>query len=160
MNIQTTRFGNIEIPDQKIIHFPYGLLGFEKEKRFALLPFAPDIDCPLEWLQSLNTPDLAFVVTDPFIYVPDYKLRLTGEEKRVLQIEPKTAVTTRAIVTIPTVHTDMTANLVAPLVINLDRMSARQCVLTTTEYDTRHYLLPQEVREGSKTPVPAHSSPA
>jgi flagellar assembly factor FliW len=55
---------------------------------------------------------------------------------------------TRAIVTVPENYFEMTANLVAPLVINLDAGLARQFVLTSMEYDTRHYLLPQEVREG------------
>ena len=153
MIYETTRFGSLEVKDNEILNFPVGLYGFEKEKAFIRLPFNPNIESPMEWLQSLRTPGLAFVITDPFLYVPDYSVKLTEEEKKQIRFEPGNSLMTRAIVTLPENYLEMTANLVAPLVINLNSGLARQFVLTSMEYDTRHYLLPQEVREGKvKTP--------
>ncbi|KMP11126.1 flagellar assembly factor FliW [Candidatus Nitromaritima sp. SCGC AAA799-A02] len=143
MNYETARFGSLEIKDDEIINFPDGLYGFDKEKEFVLLPLDPQIESPMEWLQSLRTPELAFVVTDPFLFVPQYKMVLSDDEKDQLKIKSAESVMIRVIVTIPKVHADMTANLVAPLVINQENRLARQIVLTTAEYDTRHCLLPK-----------------
>ncbi len=147
MKVETTRFGSLEVEEGDVICFRDGLYGFEQEKAFARLPFAPNVENPMEWLQSLKTPSLAFVITDPFLFIPDYSVVLTSEEKKQIEIENADQVVTRAIVTLPENFLEMTANLVAPLVINLDRMLAKQFVLATTEYDTRHFLLPPEVRE-------------
>lgn len=148
MIYETTRFGSLEVKDSEILNFPVGLYGFDKERDFLRLPFNPNIESPMEWLQSLQTPGLAFVITDPFLYVPDYSVKLTENEKKQIRFEPGNTIATRAIVTVPENYLEMTANLVAPLVINLDAGLAKQFVLTSMEYDTRHYLLPQEVREG------------
>lgn len=148
MIYETTRFGSLEVKDSEILNFPVGLYGFDKERDFLRLPFNPNIESPMEWLQSLQTPGLAFVITDPFLYVPSYSVKLTENEKKQIQFEPGNTLATRAIVTVPENYLEMTANLVAPLVINLDAGLAKQFVLTSVEYDTRHYLLPQEVREG------------
>jgi len=152
MNFNTTRFGEVEFPDDKIIHFPEGLLGFEMEKRFALLPFTEEEDCPLVWMQSLKTPELAFVVTDPNIFVPDYAVDLLENERSEIELSPDQSFALRVIVTVPEVYIDMTANLVGPLVINPDKMIGKQFVLTTPKYDTRHHLFSKDVRD-SQTPV-------
>ena len=148
MKYNTTRFGNIEVKETEVLNFPVGLYGFETENQFTRLPFAPNIESPMEWLQSLQTPGLAFVITDPFLYVPDYSVKLTESEKTEIGFEPGHTLETRVIVRIPENYLEMTANLVAPLVINLTSGLARQFVLTSMEYDTRHFLLPQETRAG------------
>jgi len=152
MIFRSSRLGQIEIHDTEIIQFPEGLYGFETQKRFCLLPFDTTIDCPLKWLQSLDNPDLAFVVTDPFLYVPDYRVVLSPEEQRLFHASPADTLVTLVIVRVPEDYTKMTANLVAPLVVNPQKMIGRQVVLSNPEYDTRHYLLPEEVRAG-QTPV-------
>jgi len=147
MNYQSTRLGPFEVKDNEIIQFPDGLYGFENETRFALLPFSATIDTPLQWIHSLKTPDLAFVVTDPNNYVPDYKLSLTEEDRKQIGLEFDGSVMVLAIVTIPQNPHEMTANLVAPIVINAQKLIAKQFVLTTPEYHTRHHLLPGEPKE-------------
>ncbi len=87
---------------------------------------------------------LAFIVTDPFVFVPQYNMVLSDSGKDLPKIESTESVAIRVIVTILKVHTEMTANPVAPLVINQQNNLARQTVLTSAEYDTRHYLMPQE----------------
>ena len=63
MNVHTTRFGTVDLDEKRIITFPAGLLGFSSFKSFALLQ--PDDEGVFFWLQSLDSPELAFVVTDP-----------------------------------------------------------------------------------------------
>ncbi len=151
MKYETTRFGDLDVKESETLHFPVGLYGFEQERDFIRLPFDPNVESPMEWMQSLKTPELAFVVTDPFLYVPEYSVKLTEDEKKHILYEPSHTLLTRAIVTIPQNYLEMTANLVAPVVINLDTKTARQIVLTSMEYDTRHHLLSEEIREGKVT---------
>ena len=146
MKVNTSRFGTLDIPENKIIHFPDGLYGFEKETEFTLLPFNPNVESPMEWMQSLKSSHLAFVITDPYLYLLDYKLKLSEEDKKRVKLEGQELFLTRTIVTIPENYLEMTANLIAPLVINKDKGVAKQFVLTSMDYDTRHYLLPEEMR--------------
>ena len=151
MKLETTRFGTIDIEEKQIIEFSDGLYGFEKENRFTLLPFNPNVESPMEWMQSILSPHLAFVITDPYLYVPEYKLKLLEEDKKKVGLGLDESFLTRSIVTIPENYTEMTANLVAPLVINSSKRVAKQFVLTSMEYDTRHYLLPEEMRTTTLT---------
>jgi len=153
MNFQTTRFGVLELQETEIIHFPEGLFGFEGENQFALLPFDPNVECPLQWLQSLQTPDLAFVVTNPFVYHPDYKINLTSDDRKKIDLDEDGVISVLVIVKIPEDFTKMTANLIAPLVVNNDKMRCVQFVMTSPEYDTQHYLLPEELRTQAATSV-------
>ena len=146
MIFNTTRFGDVDFPDEKIIHFREGVLGFEMEKQFAVLPFTEE-ECPLEWLQSTLTKGLAFVVTDPNIFIPEYAINLLENEREDLELLPGNSFVLRVIVTVPDSYVNMTANLAGPLVINPEKMIGRQFVLTKPEYDTRHHLFPKDVRE-------------
>jgi len=147
MKYETAHFGSIEIQDDQILHFPDALYGFENEKEFALLPLDPNIESPMEWLQSLRSKELSFIVTDPFLFVPQYQMVLSDSEKNQLQIKTTESVMIRVIVTIPKIHVDMTANLVAPLVINQTNQLAKQVVLTNAEYDTKYPLISQKEKE-------------
>ena len=141
MKYETARFGSVEIQDKDILLFPGALYGFDQEKEFVILPLDSKIESPMEWLQSLRSRELAFIVTDPFLFVPEYKMVLSDSEMDQLKLESMESVAVRVIVTIPKVHSEMTANLVAPLVINQKNRLAKQVVLTSAEYDTKYSLI-------------------
>jgi flagellar assembly factor FliW len=147
MKYQSTRFGEFEVTDNEILNCPDGLYGFERETQFALLPFDPTIDSPLEWLQSLTTPELAFVVADPASFVPDYAVTLTAEDRRAIGLGEDEAFQIRVIVTVPEDYRRMTGNLLAPLVIHPRMNTGKQVVLTQPDYNTQHPLLPNAVRD-------------
>jgi len=147
MKYPSTRFGEFEVTDDAVLNFPDGLYGFESETRFALLPFDPKVESPLEWLQSLTTPDLAFVVANPSPFVPDYAVTLTPEDRRSLGLAEQDAFDLRIIVTVPEDYRRMTGNLLAPLVIHRRLNTGRQLVLSRPEYSTRHPLLPHATRD-------------
>ena len=62
VKIETSRFGSLEVPEDRVIRFPVGLLGFPRLNRYILIDYK---DTPLKWLQSVEDPDVAFIVTDP-----------------------------------------------------------------------------------------------
>ena len=72
MDVRTTRFGLVAIAEDRVISFPKGLLGFSECTRFCLLE--PGADACFFWLQSLDEPGLAFVITAPSLFVPDYSV--------------------------------------------------------------------------------------
>ncbi|MBW1722065.1 MAG: flagellar assembly protein FliW [Deltaproteobacteria bacterium] len=138
--IDTTRFGSIEIEEEKIIHFPQGILGFPEQKDYILFPHKPD--SPFYWLQSVTNPELAFVLTNPFLFFEDYLSRLTPAEEDLLKAENGGEVNVFVLVTIPQGKAEeMTANLLGPLVIEVETRVGRQVVLPNSGYSHRHPLL-------------------
>jgi flagellar assembly factor FliW len=139
----TLRFGPIEVEDEKVIHFPEGIPAFEQEHEFVIIPY--DEESPYVFLQSLQTPDLAFLMTMPFIFFPDYEFELDDENQQKLGLERQEDMLLYVLLTIPQGRVqDMTANLMAPLVINAANQQARQLVLEHSPYQTKHRLFPTD----------------
>jgi flagellar assembly factor FliW len=70
VNVVTHRFGPLEVPDEDVFVFPAGLPGFARLKKFTFVQHRPDT--PFRWLQSMESPSVAFVVADPTLIVADY----------------------------------------------------------------------------------------
>ncbi len=129
MIIPTSRFGKVEISPEDVISFPEGLLGFSDLRKFVVLD--DPTDDIFAWLQSCEEPRIAFPILEPEIFMDSYKGQLTKTDLDSLGLKEATAKGIRyfTIVTIPDDPTLMTANLKAPIVINLQARMARQCVL-------------------------------
>ncbi|WP_425058505.1 Flagellar assembly factor FliW [Sporomusa carbonis] len=140
MLIRSTRFGNIEIADNDIIRFPHGLPGFSEEKAFAFLPYQPD--SPFAFLQSATDPDLTFVIVEPFAFFKDYTFRLDEEFVAELGLSDDNPPRIFNIVRIPEKAEEMTANLLAPIIVNWKTRTAIQIVLEKSPYTVRHRLFP------------------
>lgn len=136
MNLQTGRFGSITVEDSEIIAFPHGLLGFPDCTRFCLVD--PGDDTLILWLQSLDRPDLVFALLEPQIFRPEYSVRLSAVELRELKLESVQNAAVYCILTLPQDLTLMTANIKAPIVINLKAQVARQVVLQENEYSLKY----------------------
>lgn len=141
MRIKSTRFGELEITDSQLIQFPHALPGFPEEKEFAILPYQPD--SPFAFLQSLNEPDLTFVITEPFVFFPDYSFELDDTIAAELGIDGDNKPKIFNIVRIPDKAEEMTANLLAPILVNSQTHQAIQIVLEKSPYTVRHRLFPQ-----------------
>ena len=151
--ITTTRFGEIEEAEGKILHFAAGLPAFEDEHEFIIVPY--DEESPYVFLQSASTPDLAFLMTIPFIFFPDYEFRLEDDVLESLALENQEDLLLYTLLTIPGSDIrEMTANLLAPIVINSRTNEGRQIVLDKSAYRTKHKLFHKqakpEVREESE----------
>src|SRR5687768_17772104 len=88
IEIQSTRFGTLVVDDGRIINFPNGLLGFPDHKRFALIQTGEENY--FFWLQSVDEPNLAFVVTDPSIFFKGYEVPLRDETRQDLRLDTDT----------------------------------------------------------------------
>lgn len=143
MKLETRQFGTVEVQPDSIITFPMGLLGFESLHDFVLLDQAEV--SPLQWLQSVDDPQLAFTVIDPVTIFEDYAPALSGEDREALELGGDTPAMVRVLVTVPDNPRDMTANLLGPLVFNPARAKGRQVVLHESGYPVRQRLLPDPV---------------
>lgn len=141
MRLSTTYFGEIDINEDKIIHFENGLKGFEENKDFAIINnFDTEDPVPFFWLQSTEKPDLAFVLTVPFIFNPDYQFDLPEDVEKMLHIDPQSEIGVYSIVRIPENFTEFTYNLQAPIVVNYKTREADQIVLYDEPYSTREHF--------------------
>ena len=141
--INTLRFGELEIEEQDVVRFADGIPAFEDEHEFVVLPY--EEGTPYMFLQSLITPELAFLMTDPFVFFPDYSFELDDENMEKLAINSMDDVLVCTLISVPRSGVaDMTTNLLAPVVINRHTMQARQIVLEKTQYTTKHRLFPEK----------------
>ena len=141
--VDTVRFGEIDVEEDKVVHFEQGIPAFEDEHEFIVIPY--DAESPYYFMQSLSTPDLAFLLTVPFVFFPEYEFELDDISLKELGIKHQEEVLLYVLITIPGGKVeDMTANLMAPVVINTTNMQARQVVLERSGYTTRHRLFPKK----------------
>ncbi len=140
MKIQTTRFGNIEIPEDQIISMPSGPVGFSEMKRYVLLEHKKG--SPFLWLQSVDADTLAFVLIDPLLFKPDYKIQISPEDSQGLGFtNGDTGIQVLVIVNVTAGERgEITANLLAPIVINPTKRLGKQVVLYQSQYPTRYPL--------------------
>lgn len=145
--VNTSRFGEIEVDEQKIVQFAGGIPAFEDEHEFVILPY--DEESPYYFMQSIKSPDLAFLLTNPFLFFPDYTFEIDDATIRELEIKNQENVFYYSMITIPNGSIRyMTANLLAPVVLNGDNMRAKQVVLEKSNYTTKHRLFPEAKKEG------------
>ncbi|MCL4235574.1 MAG: flagellar assembly protein FliW [Deltaproteobacteria bacterium] len=141
VRVHTSRFGDIEVEIGRAIKIPGGLLGFPDSARYALLE--PDQDSPFWWLQSLDEGDLAFVVTDPLEFFPDYRVDARSEELDALGISDRSDLDVLVLLSLKGGIESMTANLQGPILLNAKTRVGRQFVLKDSGYQTRHALFPE-----------------
>ena len=140
MKIKTRQFGEVNIDDGKIINMPSGIPGFKDQKRYVVLQ--KEETAPFFLFQCVDDPNLAFVVLDPVKVYPEYTLEEKDFESTVDWEFEKEGVTCFVIVTIPNGNPEkMTANFMAPLVINNERKEGLQLILQNSPYSHQQKLL-------------------
>lgn len=139
MKINTLRFGTVEIDKSEIIIVPEGIIGFPDIKRYVILDMGKDT--PFKLFQAIDEPTVGFVIIDPILFKPDYKVKIRKEDLYSLSAENLNEIVTAVIVTIPEDLYKMTANLRGPLLINLKSRLARQLVLSDDTYNTRQLII-------------------
>lgn len=141
MTIQTTRFGQVEIKSEDLIEFKEGVLGFGHLRKFVLLD--DPTDEVFAWIQSCERPEIAFPVLEPEFFAANYKFTLTKSDMEALNVKGMDRVKVFCIVTIPEDPAMMTANLKAPILINIPDRLARQCVLQDNHLAIREPIFVQ-----------------
>ncbi|CAH0237703.1 Flagellar assembly factor FliW [Peribacillus sp. Bi96] len=145
MILQTKFHGEIELSEEETYRFDSGIPGFLEEKQFCLLTLD---DTPFFVLQSIETKQVAFIMTNPFDVFRDYEVKLPDEVLSSLQIETEQEVVTFVILTIQDPFNETTANLQAPIIINRSNKTGKQLIMSGSEYRTKHRLFESPAEQG------------
>ncbi|GAB6393005.1 MAG: flagellar assembly protein FliW [Treponematales bacterium] len=138
MKVETKAYGLIDIDEKQRLVFPQGLLGFEMYKDYALLDAEKQ---PFYWLQSLDAAPLAFILINPFLFMPDYEVDVSAEDLQFIGIDDPKKALVFSLVTVPASGGPMTANLQGPLLINRDTRRGVQSILTDPRWKTKHDVM-------------------
>jgi flagellar assembly factor FliW len=133
-SVESTRFGAFEVADEAVLVFPRSIVGFSESRRYALVARSPDD--PFFWLHSLDEAAVAFPVTDPWAFHPDFALEIDDEDVELLDAPRAESLLVLAIVAVGADASEATINLLAPVAINLERRVAAQ-VLNRLEASAR-----------------------
>jgi flagellar assembly factor FliW len=141
VTIATRDLGRITVRQDQIISFSLGLPGLAECRRYALIEL-PEL-APFLYLQSVDRPDLALAVIDPVKLDLDYRLRVNNGVLKELEVTRVQDLKVLVLLTIPLGRPqEMTANMIAPLLINLKNCWGKQVVLETPRYSHRHRVFP------------------
>jgi flagellar assembly factor FliW len=144
--IEQTRFGTIEIEPARIVAMIRALPGFPDRKRFIILDRGESH--PFLWFQSVDDPGLAFVIISPFLFVPDYRVDLNGASQALgweKEDEERGKLSVFVLVnTASGAPNKISANLMAPLLIHMERFEAVQLIMPDSTYSHKHPLFEKE----------------
>ncbi len=128
IKLKTSRFGELEVEEDKVVDFPDGLIGLPETKTFILIDHK---DTPLKWLQAVDDPDIAFIVVSPEEISEGYKVDIDKKVKNYLQLDNDDDLA--ILVTMRVEGDDVIANFQGPLLINASSRNGVQVVLENAE---------------------------
>ena len=124
MHIETSHFGPLEIDVEDILLFPHGVIAFEDCRHWVLIADAEN--AALAWLQSVSRPEIALPVVSPRRFAPQYRIHVARGQLVPLEFSQFDQAYVLSVVSQS--DGDLTLNLKAPLIINLDRRLGRQVI--------------------------------
>lgn len=144
MKIDTKYFGEIEIGDEKIIHFDDGILGFEDYKDYTILyDIEADGKSFFSWLQSVDEKMLSFPIVNPLKVDENYNPTVNDEMLKPIGSYSDEDIAIFLLATIPQDVKETSVNMRAPLIINASTRKGIQLILDGQEYEIRHKLIKQ-----------------
>jgi flagellar assembly factor FliW len=114
LTFESTRFGTLEIDAGAVIEFPTGLIGLGGA-RYALV--ATDAAAPFAWLHSVDDPDVALPVTNPWLHYADYSVELSDADSDRIGASDPSALDVWVTVRATPELSDFSCNLRAPIVV-------------------------------------------
>ena len=132
ITFDTSRFGKITVTGERVVNFVHGIPGFEELKRYILIDH--DKDGVFKWLQSVDDPMVAFLLTDPNRYKPDYVVPFSKSDMEGLGAKAAGELVSMVIVCISMSAGQVSLNLKGPVVFNSDNMNAMQCIIDRDDY--------------------------
>ena len=148
MKFSTSRFGDIEVPDDTILVFENGLPGFPDCTRFVVLDH--DRDTPLKWLQCVERTEVAFLIVEPEQVLSSYELVVP--DTVLNQLEWTEGDDPNHVAAFVILHMDgdqLTANLRAPIVVNIAKRRAHQLILEDSSISMQHSIGQAPTASGS-----------
>ena len=150
MLIKTKFFGEVDLPEEKIITFDRGLIGLTDYKKFTILYDCEKEESNVSWLQCVEEPTLALPVIKPWIVKEDYNPVVEDELLNHLGELTEDNLVLLLTMTVPTDIKQMSVNLKALMVINADTRKGAQIICENQDYEVKYkvYDVLKEKKEG------------
>ena len=155
MQLDTTRFGTLDIKDDDVITLTQPILGFQEFRRYVLRDGPPGSN--LKWLQSTDAGDLAFILMKPESVMPDYTVELRQHDLTELAADKVEDLDCYTIVVVPQDKTQIRTNLRAPVLINPKHRLGKQLILDRSQYPIRYYLAQQNSSDDGDAEEVSHA---
>lgn len=136
MNIKTKFHGELAIQQNQTWNFPKRMPGFEEENEFALLPIEDNE--VFQVLQSTKTPDVAFILVNPYTIVEEYSFKVDEPTINLLDIKNETDIFVLGVLSVKEPFETSTINLQAPLIFHATTRKAKQMILNDNTFSMRH----------------------
>jgi len=140
MQIDTVRFGLVDVDDKKLIAFDEGIPGLEEYRGYALLQFEESY--PIIWLQSVDDGGICLPVLDTFAVLEGYVFDIGDADVKELELGGPEELHVVSVLVIPDDIQRMTVNLAAPIIINTATGKAKQIMLSGGDYNVRAPIFP------------------
>lgn len=142
MKVETRYFGEIEIGEDKIIHFEDGLFGFEQYKDYTIIYDVESEGEPFfSWMQCVTEQSLAFPIVNPLKVDSEYNPVVEDELLAKLGEMKEEDLLVFLLATVPQDVKKTSVNMKAPLVINAGTRQGIQIVAENDDYKIKHYLI-------------------
>ena len=138
MVLETKLFGEVDIDEQKALHFENGLIGFPDLKTFFLIRDEEKASSLFCWLQSVEERAMALPVLDPLKVMESYNPMVDDELLKPLGELTEDNLMALVTVTVPRNIENISVNLQAPILINADTKQACQLILEDGNYPVRY----------------------
>lgn len=143
MQIQTNFLGVTEIDEDRVLTFDEGIYGFDEFEKYTILDIPEQENFKL--LQSIHDPYIAFVIINPWDFFKEYEIEIDNNQLKEIEISSHSQMAIFNILTISDDIENSTANLLAPIIINVNNKKARQFVLNDKIYKTKHLLFSEKI---------------
>ncbi len=128
MQIETTRFGTLDLDESTFIHFPWGIPGFEELKRYVLMDHR---EGPFQWLQAVDDPAVAFVVCPPDVVGIRY--RIPEEKGTCIQLQTAEDLVLLVMLSFDQTDRNLRIHMRGPLLFNASNRQAYQWTIDSNE---------------------------
>ncbi|HDK7174857.1 TPA: flagellar assembly protein FliW [Clostridium botulinum] len=143
MNLNTKYHGCIEYEEKDVIYFEKGIPGFEGLKKFIVFPVEDNEVFSV--FHSIEKEDMGIIVTSPFNIEKDYEIQLEEEQIKNLKLQDKKDTLVLNTVTLNSNIDKITANLRAPIIINIKEKIGEQIIINSDKYSIKYPLFKEEV---------------
>ena len=137
MKVQTKFFGEVELPEEKIITLERGLIGLEDYKRYTILYDEEKEDTNISWFQSCDEPTLALPVIKPWLVMDEYNPTVEDELLKDLGELTEENLVILLTMTVPEDISKMSVNLKGPIIINADTRKGAQIIVENDDYEVK-----------------------
>ena len=141
----SNHFGEITVPEDRVLEFPRGIVGMPEARRFVFVHDEDGVG-PFFWLHSVDNPNLVFAVCEPHAFFPTYSVPLGIEEQELLGIENAESGVVCLILVVPEDPSKITANLRGPVIVNVESRRGMQLILAGDDYPVQALIFSENAK--------------